>query len=85
MRGEPDDVGVDGDLDGGVAGAAVLPAWADTERAGQGLVPGAGGELAQAPPLAWDPGVGASAVSQGHPEAATVAKGYDLGYAWRGR
>jgi hypothetical protein len=41
--GEPDDAGVDGDLDGGVAGAVVLPVWADAERAGQGLLPGAGG------------------------------------------
>lgn len=63
--GEPDDVGVDGDLDGGVAGAAVLPAWADAERAGQGLLPGAGGELTHPPLLARDPGAGAQGVVDG--------------------
>jgi hypothetical protein len=45
-RGEPHDVGVDRDLDGGVAGAVVWPARGDGEHVGQGLVPGAGGELA---------------------------------------
>ena len=45
-RGEPDDVGVERDLDGGVAGGVVWPAGADGEHAGQGLLPGAGGELA---------------------------------------
>ena len=60
--GEPDDVGVDGDLDGGVAGAVVLPAWADAERAGQGLLPGAGGELTHPPLLARDPGARAQGV-----------------------
>src|SRR5215813_9839447 len=52
--GEPDDVGVDRDLDGGVAGAVVLPAWAGAEHAGQGLMPGAGGEVAQPLLLARD-------------------------------
>ena len=44
--GEPDGFGVYGDLDDGVPGAVVLPAAADGEHAGQGLIPGAGGELA---------------------------------------
>jgi hypothetical protein len=44
-RGEPYDVGVDRDLNDGVAGAVVLQAGADAEHAGQGLTPGAGGEL----------------------------------------
>jgi len=52
--GEPDDVGVYGDLDDRMAGAAA-------EHAGQGLFPVAGGELLQALPLAGDPG----AVAQG--------------------
>ena len=46
---------VDRDLDGGAAGVVVWPAGAGGEHAGQGLVPGAGGELAQPPLLAWDP------------------------------
>ena len=41
-RGEPDDVGVDRDLDDGVAGVAVLPPGSDGEHLGQGLLPGAG-------------------------------------------
>jgi hypothetical protein len=49
---EPDDVGVDRDLDDGVAGAAA-------EHCGQGLLPGAGGELQEALPLASDPDAGA--------------------------
>src|SRR5262245_58877504 len=64
-RGEPDDVGVDRDLDDGVAWAVAWPARADGENAGQGLLPGAGGELAQAPPLAGDPGAGAQGVVDG--------------------
>src|SRR6185437_15889301 len=55
-RGEPHDVGVYRDLDGGAGGAVVWPA---AEHAGQGLFPGAGGELAQALPLARDPGAAA--------------------------
>jgi hypothetical protein len=43
--GEPDDIGVDRDLDGGVAGALVWPTGAGGEDVGQGLLPGAGGEL----------------------------------------
>ena len=60
-RGEPHDVGVYRDLDGGAGGAVVWPAGAAAEHAGQGLFPGAGGELAQALPLAGDPG----AIAQG--------------------
>ena len=56
-----DDVGVYGDLDDGLAGAVVWPAGAAAEHAGQGLIPGAGGELLHALPLAGDPG----AVAQG--------------------
>ena len=52
--GEPDDVGVDRDLNGGAGGAVVLPAVA-AEHVGQGLIPGAGRELLQALPLARDP------------------------------
>jgi hypothetical protein len=59
--GEPDGVGVYRDLNGGVGGVVVWPAGAEAERVGEGLVPGAGGELAQALPLARDPG----AVAQG--------------------
>ena len=51
-RGEPDDIGVYGDLDDGVAGAVVWPAGPAAEHVGQGLFPGGGGELAQALPLA---------------------------------
>jgi hypothetical protein len=57
--GAPDGAGGDRDLGNGVAGAAVLPAWADAEHAGQGLSPGAGGEMAQPPLLARDPGASA--------------------------
>ena len=60
-RGEPDDVGVYGDLDDGLAGIVVWSAGVTAEHAGQGLIPGAGGELLQALPLARDPG----AVAQG--------------------
>ena len=51
--GEPDDVGVYRDLNDGVA--VVWPGGAGAKRAGQALIPGAGGELAQALPLARDP------------------------------
>jgi hypothetical protein len=61
-RGEPDDVGVDRDLDDGVAEAVV---WAAGEHAGEGLLPGAGGKLAQPPLLARDPGAGAQNVVDG--------------------
>src|SRR5262249_54102627 len=60
--GKPDDVGVDRDLDGGLAGAAALPTWAGAEHAGEGLLPGAGGELAHPPLLAGDPGAAAQGV-----------------------
>jgi len=63
--GEPDDVGVDRDLDDGVAGAVVWPAGADGEHAGQGLMPGAGGEPAQPVLLARDPGAGAQGLVDG--------------------
>jgi hypothetical protein len=63
--GEPDNVGVYRDLDDGMAGAIVWPARAGAEHVGQGLSPGAGGELAQAPPLARDPGVGAQGTVDG--------------------
>ena len=63
--GEPDDVGVYRDLDDGVAGAVVWPAGAAAEHAGQGLFPGAGGELAQALPLARDPGAAAQGLVDG--------------------
>jgi hypothetical protein len=56
--GEPDDVGVYRDLDDGVAGAVVWLAGPAAEHVGQGLIPGAGGELLQALPLARDPGAG---------------------------
>lgn len=61
--GEPDDVGVDRDLDRGVAGVVVVLAGAGAEDAGQGLLPGARGELLQALPLARDPGVGAQGLA----------------------
>ena len=61
-RGEPHDVGVYRDLDGGAGGAVVWPA---AEHAGQGLFPGAGGELAQALPLARDPGAAAEGLVDG--------------------
>ena len=64
-RGEPDDVGVYRDLDGGAGGAVVWPAGAAAEHAGQGLFPGAGGELAQALPLARDPGAAAEGLVDG--------------------
>jgi hypothetical protein len=63
--GEPDDVGVDRDLNDWVAGAFVWPAGAAAEHAGQGLIPGAGGELAQALPLARDPGSAAQGLVDG--------------------
>ena len=52
--GEPDDLGVYRDLGDGAAWVVVLAAVI-AEHAGQGLIPGAGGELAQALPLARDP------------------------------
>lgn len=58
-RGEPYDIGVYRDLDDGVAGAVVLPTGASVERAGQGLLSGAGGELLHPLLLAGDPGAGA--------------------------
>ena len=61
--GEPDDVGVYRDLNDGVA--VVWPGGAGAERAGQGLIPGAGGELAQALPLARDPDAGAQGLVDG--------------------
>jgi len=64
-RGEPDDVGVDRDFDGGAGGEAAWLAGADAGHAGQGLLPGAGGELVQALPLARDPGVGAQGLVDG--------------------
>jgi len=63
--GEPDDVGVDRDLDGRVAGVVVWPARGDGEHCAQGLLPGAGGELAQPPLLAGDPGACAERVVDG--------------------
>src|SRR5262249_1428234 len=63
--GEPDDVGVDRDLDGGVAGAVVLPAGGAAANAGRGLRSGAGGELAHPPLLARDPGAAAQGVADG--------------------
>ena len=63
-RGEPDDVGVDRDRGGGVARAVVWPAGAGVEHAGQGLMPGAGGELMQAPWLARDTGADAQGAAQ---------------------
>jgi hypothetical protein len=63
--GEPDDVGVYRDLDGGVAGPAVWPAGAGAEHAGQGLFPDAGSELLQALPLARYPDAGAQGLVDG--------------------
>jgi hypothetical protein len=63
--GEPDGVGVYRDLDDGLAGVVVWPAGAAAEHAGQGLIPGAGGELLQALPLARDPGAAAQRVVDG--------------------
>ena len=63
--GEPDDVGADRDLSDWAAGAVVWPTGAGAERAGQGVVPGAGGELTQALPLGWDPGAGAQDLVDG--------------------
>jgi hypothetical protein len=67
--GEPDDIGVYGDLDDDLAGAGVWPAGGAAEHPGQGLIPGAGGELLQALLLAGDPG--------------TVAQGLVDGAGWR--
>jgi hypothetical protein len=64
-RGEPDDVGVDRDLDDGVAVVLPAAAGAGGEGAGQGLVPGAGGELAHALPLAGDLGSAAQGLVYG--------------------
>jgi hypothetical protein len=63
--GEPYDIGVDRDLDDGMAGAVVLPAGAAAEHAGQGLLPVAGGELAHPPLLARDPNAAAQGVVDG--------------------
>jgi hypothetical protein len=63
--GEPDGVGVYRDLDDGLAGVVVWPAGPAAEHAGQGLIPGAGGELLQALPLARDPGAAAQRVVDG--------------------
>jgi hypothetical protein len=57
--GEPDDVGVYRDLEDGLAGAVVWSAELAAEHVDQGLIPGAGGELLQALPLARDPDAGA--------------------------
>ena len=64
-RGEPDDVGVDRDLDSGMGGAVVFPAGAAAEDVGQGLLPGAGGKLAQPLPLVRDPGARAQRLVDG--------------------
>jgi hypothetical protein len=48
-----------------VGGAVVWPAGAAAEHAGQGLFPDAGGELAQALPLAGDPGAAAEGLVDG--------------------
>jgi hypothetical protein len=61
-HGEPHDIGVYRDLDGGAGGAVVWPA---AEHAGRGLFPGAGGELAQALPLARGPGAAAEGLVDG--------------------
>jgi len=53
VRGEPDDLRVDRDLDDGVAGEVVLPAGAGL---GRGLWPGAWVELVQPLPLGQGPG-----------------------------
>jgi hypothetical protein len=63
--GEPDDVGVYGDLHDWVARAVVWPAGPAGEHAGQGPFPGAGGELFQALPLAGDPGTAAQGLVDG--------------------
>jgi hypothetical protein len=63
--GEPEDVGVYRDLDGGVARAVIWPAGAGAEHVGEGLIPGAEGELAQAPPLARDPDAAAEGLVDG--------------------
>jgi hypothetical protein len=63
--GEPDDIGVYGDLDDGLAGAVVWPAGSAAEHVGQGLFPGGGGELAQALPLARDPDAAAEGLVDG--------------------
>src|SRR5712691_2637871 len=64
-RGEPDDVRVDRDLNDGMAGPGVWPARTGAEHPGQGLVPGAGGELVHALPLAGDPGSAAQGLVDG--------------------
>ena len=63
--GEPDDVGIDRDLDDGMARVVVLPPGSGGEHAGQGLLPGAAGELVHPPLLAGDPGAGAQGVVDG--------------------
>jgi hypothetical protein len=62
VRGEPDDVGVDRDLDDEATGEVVVPAGTGP---GRGLWPGAGVELAQALPLARGPGAGAEGAVDG--------------------
>jgi hypothetical protein len=64
-RGEPDDVGVDRDVDGGVIGVVVGPAGTGGEHGGQGVLPGAWGELVQPVLLARDPGAGADGLEDG--------------------
>jgi hypothetical protein len=65
-RGEPDDVGVDGDLDGGVAAAVVWLAGASAQLGGEFVLPGRRGELAHPVLLAGNPGaVAQSAVDGG--------------------
>jgi hypothetical protein len=48
-----------------MAGAVVWLAGAGGEHAGQGLLPGAGGELAHPLPLARDPGASAQRLVDG--------------------
>jgi hypothetical protein len=62
--GEPDDLGVYRDLDDGAAWVVVLAAVVAV-HAGQGLIPGAGGELLHALPLARDPGAVAHGLVDG--------------------
>ena len=56
--GEPDELGVYRDLDGGVAGVVVVPAGAAAEHVGQGLIPGAfpNEDEKMGPYLSWRPG-----------------------------
>ena len=75
--GEPDDVGVYRYFNDGVA--VVWPGGAAAEHAGQGLVPGAGGELLHALPLAGDPG----ALAQGLVYGADGSADGGLDLPWR--